>query len=99
MAFHQAVIPTPSEDLAIDVLKAAGLTPEYHPQLPSLIYASESFRRGLKPNQYVTVICDRSDADNLGEALLQVRSHELMAQRNTRCEQIFNQLLTHLSTR
>ena len=99
MAFHQAVIPTPSEDLTIDVLKAAGLTPEYHPQLPTLIYASESFRRGLKPNQYVTVICDRSDADNLGESLLQVRSHELMARRNTRCEQIFNQLLMHLSSR
>ena len=99
MAFHQAVIPTPSEELTIDVLKAAGLTPEYHPQLPSLIYASESVRRGLKPNQYVTVICDRSDADNLGESLLQVRSHELMARRNTRCEQIFNQRLMHLSSR
>ena len=43
------------------------------------------------------MICDRSDADNLGESLLQVRSHELMAQRNTRCEQIFNQLLLNLS--
>ena len=102
MAFTQALLPTPRDEEALlqwcdsrllPALATLGLVVEQFEDMPGLIFASDPPGRGLTPRAHVKLLCDWSSATVSGDVLVEMRSGELMAVRDTRCQQLMARLL------
>lgn len=102
MAFTQALLPAPRDEEALlewcdqrllPALEGLGLVVEQFDDMPGLVFASDPPGRGLAPKAHVKLLCDWSSALASGDVLVEMRSGELMAMRDTRCQQLMARLL------
>lgn len=102
MAFTQALLPAPREEEALlqwcdsrllPALAELGLMVEQFEDMPGVIFASDPPGRGLAPRAHVKLLCDWASATVSGDVLVEMRSGELMAVRDTRCQQLMARLL------
>ncbi|MFW6731693.1 MAG: hypothetical protein ACODUE_08180 [Synechococcus sp.] len=102
MAFTQALLPAPREEEALlqwcdgrllPALAQLDLVVEQFDDMPGLIFASDRPGQGLAPRAHVKLLCDWSSAKVSGDVLVEMRSGELMATRDTRCQRLMAQLL------
>ncbi len=102
MAFTQALLPAPREEEALlqwcdsrllPALAELGLVVEQFDDMPGLIFASDPPGQGLAPKAHVKLLCDWSSATVSGDVLVEMRSGELMAVRDTRCQQLMGRFL------
>ncbi|MEB3234521.1 MAG: hypothetical protein VKM98_03750 [Cyanobacteriota bacterium] len=102
MAYCRALLPVdPTAEnlnqMLTDLIDRLGMQVERRSQHGSCLIATDPPRCGLHANEHVMVLCDWSNLRNTGEVAIETRSGESMAHRDTRAQNLLQQLCRGLS--